>query len=181
MRIVSRENIGASTLLVEQICLKMLVSKLQDEISSCISTLTLTSPRATASLTQAIEPALMNFRKKVLVHPGLGPGAPQANYTVDFLRTYRDAACGHMHQVTVELCFDNRQAIGTNLLKAQMANKLLPTLNGNSSIAVLVVADSVIKSRAYDSSVGDEGEYESALLGAYAAELTTPIILFTLT
>lgn len=181
MRIVSRENIGASALLVEQVCLKMIVSNLQDEIAACISNMTLTSPRATASLTNAIQPALFNFRKKVLVHPGIGPGSPQANYTVDYLRTYRDAPCGHIHQVTIELCFDNRQAIGTNLLKAQMANKLLPTLNGNSSISVLVVADSEIKARAYDSSVGDEEEYESALLSAYAAELSTPIILFTLT
>jgi hypothetical protein len=181
MRIVRRENLSAAALVEKQECVKTLLSDLQTEIGLSLASLTLASPRATDSLLRAIQPALLGYKKKVLVFPGLAHGSPQANYTVDFLTTLRETQCGHIHQVTIELCFDNRQAIGTNLLKANMANRLLPNLNGNSAVAVLLVADSKIKAKSYDSSVGDEEEYESALLSAYSAELSTPIVLFTLT
>jgi hypothetical protein len=67
----------------------------------------------------------------------------------------------------MELAFDNRQAIGTNLLKLEVA----ATAAQNSAqigFGILVCpGDNILKVRGWDGAVGTSSEYESAIRDGY--------------
>lgn len=158
-------------------CLTALLGSVEEEIRLAVSQFTLSRPNATNRLRNQIETALRDFKSKVLIIPNVPVTGHDANYRVDFLKTIREHECGHKHQIAIELCFDNRQVIGTNLLKAHLANNLSEKGQG---IAILLVAEEKLRDQAYDSSIGTESEYETALLSAYSSIVDSEIVLFTL-
>lgn len=180
MRIVRIGNAEFSKLMSVSPCLAKRMDNLQREIEEKLRNLQLTKPNATATLREYLGEIFVNYKKKVDVFPNVIKSGAAANYCIDYLSVIRECACGSKHQIALELCFDNRQAIGTNILKAHFSNKLLNQKESNSSIAILVVAEDAIKAKAYDTSTGSESDYESALLSLYAPVLTSAICIFTL-
>jgi hypothetical protein len=180
MRIVRNGNIEFSKLMSTVPCLAKRIDDLQMEIEQKIRGLQLTKPNATGTLREYLGETFFDYKKKVDVFPNVVKSGAAANYCIDYLSVIRECSCGAKHQIALELCFDNRQAIGTNLLKAHFANRLISQNEQNSSVSILMVAEDAIKAKAYDNSTGSESEYESALLSLYAPVLTSAICMLTL-
>lgn len=93
---------------------------------------------------------------------------PTANYTLDAIKNISDDKCSHKHRFLLELCFDNRQAIGTNLLKFQAATRKFETEASNKAISILVCGErSALVSLNWDGGVASHSEYENALRTVY--------------
>lgn len=177
MRLVRTENRACSATLRANLCLADIVNSLENSIQDCLLDFTLSRPFATNGLRARIAENLQGFKSKMLVLPNVPVTGHDANYRVDFLKTFRNESCSHKHQISIELCFDNRQVIGTNLLKAHLANQLGEE---GKNIAILIVAEEKLRNQAYDGSIGTESEYETALLAAYSSVIDSEITLFTL-
>lgn len=94
---------------------------------------------------------------------------PNANFKVNYLWVSRACPCGERHRVFVHRCFDNRQAIGTNLLRFFLAHQAGLRGTRDSSAFVAIVADEKAKRAAWDGSVGSYEEYFFSLNGGYQA------------
>ncbi len=180
MLTVARSNQSFTGLMELQPCFAGLYSDLEQGLNRQIEGLILRKPEASSTLRNAIQPVLQEYKEKVLIVPDLALSNHDANYRMDYLRVFRNNDCGHVHQIAIEVCFDNRQAIGTNILKGHLANGLMKSSTSASAAALLVVAERKIQIEAFDSSIGSEIEYEAALFGAYANIATSPIAILTL-
>lgn len=181
LRIVARPNQSFIDLFNRQPCFAGLYSELERNLNQQIEGLILQKPEASSLLRRAISPVFAEYKEKVLVVPDLALSNHDANYRMDYLRTFRQSDCGHVHQISFEVCFDNRQAIGTNVLKAHLANNLVSRNSSASAASLLLVSERKIQNEAFDSSIGSEVEYEAALLGAYSEIADSAISLLTLT
>jgi hypothetical protein len=95
-------------------------------------------------------------------------GSPSANYHLNAIKDLPDDKCGHRHRLLLELCFDNRQAIGTNLLKFETAKRIFeknPDCQTNSII--LCGSQEALTNLKWDGGVASFSEYENALLTVY--------------
>jgi len=113
------------------------------------------------------------------INPEIPRDFPIANYTMDGVLDQYDAECGHHHRFLIQTCFDNRQAIGTNLLKFEMAKKQFCRTERHKVLPIIVCADSdVLKIYKWDNSVASSSEYELALRSAYKDILdVTPVLI----
>lgn len=105
---------------------------------------------------------------------------PTANYNLDLSLDSPNSKCEHRHRFLLEFCFDNRQAIGTNLLKFEIA-----TLNSEAqqwkTLPILVCATSrAIKEFGWDSGVGSYQEYDHALRIPYSRVISHPPVLIAI-
>jgi hypothetical protein len=119
---------------------------------------------------------LPGWEKKFLFSREAHSSLPNANYTVNYLFVEPKCDCGFRHKIFVHLCFDNRQAIGTHLLrfKAAMVGNAKQPLDRPVSVAV--VADSKAKSRfGWDNSAGTYEEFAQAIEFEYSEILDLPI------
>ena len=88
--------------------------------------------------------------------------------------------CGHKHRFFSEFCFDNRQAIGTNLLKFQVA-AANSRFHGYSPLGFLICADGFsIKNYGWDGGVASYQEYDHAIRIPYKNILNEPPILISI-
>lgn len=105
---------------------------------------------------------------------------PTANYTLDLSLDSSAEICGHKHRYVLEFCFDNRQAIGTNLLKYEVACANTIT-QGWEPLPFLVCATSqVIKQFGWDGGVASYQEYDHAIRIPYKGILKNPPVLIAL-
>lgn len=94
--------------------------------------------------------------------------APSANYVLNAIKDLPMASCNHRHRLLLEICFDNRQAIGTNLLKFEAAKRLFEK-NENCLTTSIIICGSheALAHLKWDGGVASHGEYENALLTVY--------------
>jgi hypothetical protein len=105
---------------------------------------------------------------------------PTANYTLDLSLDGLHASCNHSHRYFIEFCFDNRQAIGTNLLKFEVASRN-SVLQDRVPLPILICATSqAIKQFGWDSGVASYQEYDHALRIPYKNVMTHPPVLVAL-
>jgi hypothetical protein len=91
-----------------------------------------------------------------------------SNYLMDAVVDGYESTCGHHHRVSIQSCFDNREAIGTNLLKFEIASKKYSKNDEYRALGILICASRETKKRLkLDNSVGTLEEYEVAIRTAY--------------
>lgn len=103
------------------------------------------------------------------------------NYVLDLMSDKNFGNCNQRHRLLVELCFDNRQAIGTNVFKLQVAAQQFQARTGGKAYCLIVCGDrKALKKGQWDSGVGDEEEYQIAISTGYREFLTSPFSLLVL-
>jgi hypothetical protein len=91
-----------------------------------------------------------------------------SNYLMDAVVDGYESTCGHHHRVSIQSCFDNREAIGTNLLKFEIASRKYCKNEDYKALGILICASRETKKELkLDNSVGTLEEYEVALRTAY--------------
>ena len=106
---------------------------------------------------------------------------PKANYQVNYAVDIFDAGCGHEHRILAEMCFDNRQAIGTNLLKFQVSQFFCDEIINRDLLSIIICADrrSLIK-YGWDGGVASSEEYEFAARNPYQNVIAKPPVLLVI-
>lgn len=114
------------------------------------------------------EPAVYgDWELDFLVSPQATRDYPDAHLKINYLWVSSDCQCNRRHKIFVHRCFDNRQAIGTNLMRFMVADKS-PTKSSNDDYAfVALVADRGAKQSAWDGAIGAYEEYFFAVNGGY--------------
>jgi hypothetical protein len=108
------------------------------------------------------------WKRNRLVNPGIPSGIPTSVYKVNLLRDLPNCACGRHHRIFFHAFFDNRQAIGTNLLRLCVAKKYFEQTIENEAELIALVIDTKSKDFfGWDNSVGTVEEYEYALTKIY--------------
>lgn len=106
---------------------------------------------------------------------------PHANYKIHALLDMPECSCGQKHRLFFQLMFDNRQAIGTNLLRLDLALKNFETSDDRTGLAIGLMVDGPVKAKfRWDNSVAIGKEYEMALIGPYESLFHGRIELWTL-
>lgn len=113
----------------------------------------------------------LKWREKFVFDSRVPTSINSANYRFDAVLDSEEVLqCGHRHRIFLEICFDNRQAIGTNLLKFQAGSELFDTSSERKSLAVLICADNrTLKKYNWDSSAASLEEYEFAFRTPYSS------------
>jgi hypothetical protein len=121
------------------------------------------------------------WSRRALVTDDFPSGVSPANYEVDYQKRFACDSCHQPHQISIELGFDNRQAVGTNLLKIDLASQSFHKKYGSASIGIIVVTNTIGRQRGrWDGAVAIDYDYSWARRKAYASYLDTPILLLTL-
>lgn len=118
-----------------------------------------------------------NFRVLGTVLAG-DEGVPdKSNYEID-LRLVCQEKCESKHAVNVELCIQNREAIGTNFLKLEVFAKLNPEIE---HLGVLLCPDRrYFKESNMDAAYGDDDEYIVAHQLSYHTVMASKMLILTL-
>jgi hypothetical protein len=103
-----------------------------------------------------------------------------ASYFIDYFRNEDLQSCGHFHRYFLQFMFDNRQAIGTNLMKFEIASRN-SIIGGRTPICIAICAEeSRIKKLGWDGAAASSQEYLEAINGAYATVLSNPPLIFSI-
>lgn len=97
-----------------------------------------------------------------------------ANAKIEFQKCIYDVG-GKKLWMQLEVLGDNRQAIGTNLLKLNQANKFRQSSAG--SIAIGIAFEKSFRDLHWDPGVATFEEYEYALRDSYRSYFDTPLLL----
>jgi len=120
------------------------------------------------------------WRPQFKVSKEVSEAYPLANYILDAMHDFTSDKCKHTHRFFVEFCFDNRQAIGSNILKFEVASRAAVEAN-YSPVPVLVCADAgALKHFGWDGSIAGASEYEYALRAVYRDVMQFPPIILAL-
>lgn len=99
---------------------------------------------------------------------------PNKNYVIDYIFDGDCVNCEQRHRLLVEVCFDNRQAVGTNVFKFETAASFFERRTGGKALSLIVCgARGALNAGGWDSGVADENEYQVALDTAYSDYLRT--------
>jgi len=104
---------------------------------------------------------------------------PAANYYIDWQKKF---PCRHedmSHVLSFEYCFDNRQAIGTNLLKLATAEKQVGAQYNHMGI-ILTGTKQALKVLGWDGGVATSEEYWNAVEHGYRQSLRLPLIILSI-
>lgn len=100
------------------------------------------------------------------------------NFKTDFTKLFRATLCGKDHQVSIELAADNRQVIGTNLLKLEVSSREYEAATGNVGFGFVICPGHGVGERVgWDKAVADSSEYENAIRVGYGNIFQTGIEL----
>lgn len=104
---------------------------------------------------------------------------PNTNYRIDFIKDISEPDGILTSRFLFEACFDNRQAIGTNILKFELAKRAFEKHPSKKTISLILAADKKsLKQYGWDGSIGSFEEYELALRDPYSSVVTfEPIFL----
>lgn len=160
----------------------------QETISSLKSTLTelqldpdSASGGMTKKLLSALTPYLVStsWRERWPIDRSVQHDA-YASFFIDYSLDEDLQACGHHHRYFLQLMFDNRQAIGTNLMKFEIASRN-SVIGGRSPICIGICAEeSKIRKLGWDGAAASSQEYLEAINGAYSSVLTNPPLIFSI-
>lgn len=121
-----------------------------------------------------------NWSEKFVFDGNIPKTINRANFTLDGIKDLaQEIACEYKHRFFLEACFDNRQAIGTNLLKFVTAQNKYEEKASCRGLAFLICGDKrTLKNLGWDGSIGSSEEYEFALRNPYQQILKyAPILL----
>lgn len=99
------------------------------------------------------------------------------NFVADAVLTFEDCPCGLVHQVRVEISFDNRQIIGTNVLKMLVGTNVGSTENRHYLGVVVCPSKESKTGFDLDASVASADEYLLAIENGYFPFVSVPIFL----
>lgn len=103
-----------------------------------------------------------------------------ASFFIDYQLDEELADCRHFHRYFLQFMFDNRQAIGTNLLKFEIASRN-SVINGRIPICIAVCAEEgKIRKMGWDGAAASSQEYLSAISGPYSAVLSNPPVILSI-
>ena len=120
------------------------------------------------------------WRPQFKISKEVSEAYPTANYILDLMKDFESDACNHNHRFFLEFCFDNRQAIGSNILKFEVASRIAAQ-SDYSPVPVLVCADAAaLKHFGWDGSIASANEYEYALRVVYREIMQYPPIILSL-
>lgn len=104
---------------------------------------------------------------------------PNTNYKMDFIKDVTLPSEDLTIRFLFEACFDNRQAIGTNILKFELAKRAFENSPHKRAVSLILAADKKsLKKYGWDGSIGSFEEYELAIRDPYDSILTVkPIFL----
>ena len=105
---------------------------------------------------------------------------PTANYTMDLSLDGLTNGCNHKHRYSLEFCFDNRQAVGTNLLKFEVASRNAITQNWNPLPILVCATAGAVKQFGWDGGVASYQEYDHAIRIPYKSVLENPPVLLAI-
>lgn len=115
------------------------------------------------------------------INPDIPKDLPTANYLMDAILDQYDADCGHHHRFLVQTCFDNRQALGTNLLKFEIAQFKFCKTPKHKTLSIIICGEpKTLKNLKWDGSVASSSEYELALSSGYCGVLEVNPLLIVL-
>jgi len=118
-----------------------------------------------------------NFRILGSVLAGEEGVPDKSNFEID-LRIVCKETCGLKHAVNVELCIQNREAIGTNFLKLEVFANLNPEID---HIGLLLCPDRrYFKESNMDAAYGDDDEYIVAHQLSYHTVMASKMLILTL-
>jgi hypothetical protein len=135
--------------------------------------------KTTEFIRKSLDFPLRSWHTKVIYTPDLPPIKANANYTIDYqLRNMQVSSRNEL--VSIELAFDNRQTIGTNLLKLESASRKFRDDTGGVCISFLMAPADSLKTKGYwNGAVASASEYSWAIRKAYAFCLQSPLVLLT--
>lgn len=120
------------------------------------------------------------WRPQFKISKEVSESYPLANYILDAMHDFSSDKCNHTHRFFVEFCFDNRQAIGSNILKFEVASRAAVESN-YLPVPVLVCADAgALKYFGWDGSIAGASEYEYAVRAVYRGIMLYPPIILAL-
>lgn len=164
-------------------CVRSAVSTI---IESIVYVPTVQSPqfKKTASIREAILSHARNYPGWTIDFFGL-EDVPflgyKRNYVVDLVHDCEGSDGAYRCRTFVEVCFDNRQAVGTNILKLEASATRFENRVGGQTLNLLVCADRrMLDLGKWDSGVGDEEEYQIAITNAYREILKSNFALIVM-
>jgi hypothetical protein len=176
---LSSSDTGAS----DDACIKALVTEIKETLAQGPS-LNSDSFQRTKTLRQLLKNLAVSshlWHWKFLGIDAIPNGLFNENYVVDLVTDRNLGICAERHRLLVELCFDNRQAIGTNILKLEAAARQFEAKTGGKAYCLLICADrKALTKGLWDSGVGDEEEYQIAISTAYKEFLKRQFSLLVL-
>lgn len=115
------------------------------------------------------------WEKKFLIARDAHSALSTANYSVNYLFVQNQCTCKKKHKVFFHVCFDNRQAIGTNLLRMKIGLDSARS-DQDDYYSVALVMDVRSKKRfGWDNAAGTFQEYAHALEIQYSNIFELPI------
>lgn len=130
------------------------------------------------AIKQALDSVLevKGWEKKFLFSREAHSSLPSANYTVNYLFVEQKCDCGFRHKVFFHVCFDNRQAIGTHLLRFKLALVTDAKQKIDKPVAVAIVLDANSKAAyGWDNAAATFEEFAHALELEYAEIFSLPL------
>jgi len=116
------------------------------------------------------------WKKNRLADPGIPTGISTSIYKINLTLDLPIDDCSHHHRVFVHAFFDNRQAMGTNLLRLTIAKKYFERDSSQVAHLIALVLDSNAKTDfGWDNSVGTLEEYEYAAHKTYEFAIASNI------
>lgn len=161
-------------------CLKSDCSKPMDAVQELLVSLESIDMKAGAGSVQAkrlLTPAALEhgWERDFYITNSVSKDYPDANFKVNYLWVLNGCKCSKRHKVFLHRCFDNRQAIGTNLLRFMVADQASSKSNSDEYAFIALVADDKAKKVAWDGAVGSYEEYLFAVNGGYKSIPLPPI------
>lgn len=150
------------------------------EVSGAIPQWDSTAQKSFAShFRQAFRESLRDpWIRDFLLFPMNRQRASVTNFVVDALRAFVGETCGHNHQIRIEISFDNRQVIGTNVLKMIVRNENFEESPDKRWLGIILAPSRDAKTAfGLDSAVGSSDEYLVAVESGYRELINQPIYL----
>ena len=104
-----------------------------------------------------------------------------ANFFIDrFLEEPESNEKTHRHRFFLQFMFDNRQSLGGNLLKFEVASRNAQAKGIQVTSIAITGSRKTLKQLGWDGAIATTSEYESAICGAYSNVVLNPPYIFSL-
>lgn len=156
-----------------------LIGRVKDAVRSSINTFSETeNPSRVLKASLSAELFESGWKKNFEIDSKISREYPSAIFTIDYFFDSKSADCAHKHRFFLEISFDNRQNLGTNLLKFEVASRNSQKF-GFRTLPILICADeAVLKRYHWDGAIADIWEYDHAIRIPYADIITeAPVII----
>ena len=121
------------------------------------------------------------WKKNRIIDASIPSGISNSIYKVNLLKDLPNNDCAHHHRIFFHCFFDNRQAIGTNILRLEFAIDNFQREKNKVGHAIALVVDSNMRSKyGWDNAVGTSDEYEFALKNPFKNYVKNSIDFWTI-